>query len=43
MNINLGKETSPQFYHFLLINAKEIFDGDSLMVRFECFLMVMIL
>ena len=37
MNINLERDTSPQFYHFLIINAKKCFDGHSLMVVLKCF------
>ena len=37
MNINLERDTSLQFYHFLVINAKTIFRTNSFMARLECF------
>ena len=37
MYINLEMDTSPQFYYFLIINAKKYFDGHSLMVELKCF------
>ena len=37
MYINLEMNTSPQFYHYLIVNAKKCFDGHSFMVVLKCF------